>query len=189
MARRCHNFDRTNQPPGAQPVTTPNYRLVVTASQTKSRQFVWVIVDDSNGGIFVQTSRQTFRSMEAAYDAGQGALGYWRDKMRRTTPSVDLAQPQPQSGEPIECRPQSFLTSRVYSEVEPCGVAGRCGVISQSSPPLAIAFHHLDAAAGVVEFMEDFHASGMATPGQRSQCLMEPRRVRKGCNRHRSSVM
>ena len=116
MARRCHNFDMTNQPPGAQPVTTPNYRLVVTASQTKSRQFVWVIVDDSNGGIFVQTSRQTFRSMEAAYDAGQGALGYWRDKMRRTTPSVDLAQPQPTKRRTDRMSgPRVSLTSRVYS--------------------------------------------------------------------------
>src|SRR5277367_4886139 len=107
----------TNHPPGAQPVTTtPHYRLVVTASQIKSRQFVWVIVDDSNPGISVQTSKQTFRSMEDAYDAGKGALGSWHDKMRRTTPSVDLAQPQPakQRAHGMSA-PTSPLTSSVYS--------------------------------------------------------------------------
>jgi hypothetical protein len=106
----------TNQPPDAQPVTTPHYRLVVTASQTKSRQVVWVIVDDSNRGIPVQTSKQAFRSMEDAYEAGRGALGYWRDKMRRATPSVDLAQSQP--AKPRDRRmsaPRGSLTSSVYS--------------------------------------------------------------------------
>jgi hypothetical protein len=41
--------------PEVQPYT-PIYRLVVTASQLKARQFVWVIVDDTNRGIPVQTS-------------------------------------------------------------------------------------------------------------------------------------
>ena len=34
----------------------PLYRLVVTASQLKAKQFIWVIVDDTNRGIPVQTS-------------------------------------------------------------------------------------------------------------------------------------
>jgi hypothetical protein len=59
---------------------TPVYRLVVTGSYLKARQFVWVIVDDTNRGIPVQTSKSTFRSMEDAYNAGTGALEYWRDK-------------------------------------------------------------------------------------------------------------
>ena len=78
--------------PAAQPIT-PIYRLVVTASPLKAKQFIWVIVDDSDRGTPVQTSKQTFRSMEDAYNAGKGALEYWRDKTRRTHPSVDLAQP------------------------------------------------------------------------------------------------
>jgi hypothetical protein len=56
----------------------PIYRLVVTASQLKAKQFVWVIVDDTHGGRPVQTSKVTFRSMEDAYNAGKGALEYWR---------------------------------------------------------------------------------------------------------------
>ena len=80
--------------PEAQP-TTPIYRLVVTASQLKAKQFVWMIVDDDNRGKTVQTSKATFRSLEDAYNAGKGALEYWQRKMRRTHPPVDLAQPTP----------------------------------------------------------------------------------------------
>jgi hypothetical protein len=80
--------------PEAQP-TTPIYRLVVTASQLKAKQFIWVIVDDSHRGIPVQTSKATFRSLEDAYNAGRGALEYWQRKTRRTHPPVDLAQPPP----------------------------------------------------------------------------------------------
>jgi hypothetical protein len=80
--------------PEAQPAT-PIYRLVVTASQLKAKQFVWVIVDDSHHGIPVQTSKATFRSLEDAYNAGRGALEYWQRKTRRTHPPVDLAQPPP----------------------------------------------------------------------------------------------
>jgi hypothetical protein len=76
-------------------LTSPIYRLVVTASQLKSKQFVWVIVDDSYRGTPVQTSKATFRSMEDAYNAGRGALEYWQQKTRRTHPPVDLAQPPP----------------------------------------------------------------------------------------------
>jgi hypothetical protein len=60
--------------------TAPIYRLVVTASQLKAKQFVWVIVDDDNRGKTVQTSKATFRSLEDAYNAGRGALEYWKDK-------------------------------------------------------------------------------------------------------------
>ena len=101
--------------PEVQPYT-PIYRLVVTASQLKAKQFVWVIVDDSDRGTPVQTSKQTFRSMEDAYSAGKGALEYWRDKTRRTHPSVDLAQPPQAKQRPVG-RPTSsgYRTSRIYS--------------------------------------------------------------------------
>jgi hypothetical protein len=98
---------------------TPIYRLVITASQLKARQFVWVIVDDTNRGIPVQTSKLTFQSMEDAYDAGRGALEYWRDKTRRTHPAVDLAQPPPAKppGKKVSVPrgPRGALTSSIYS--------------------------------------------------------------------------
>ena len=78
--------------PEVQP-TTPIYRLVVTASPLKAKQFVWAIVDDSTRGRPVQNSNETFRSLEDAYNAGKGALEYWQRKTRRTHPAVDLAQP------------------------------------------------------------------------------------------------
>ena len=59
----------------------------------RARKLFWVIVDDTNRGTPVQTSKQTFRSLEDAYNAGRGALEFWRDKTRRTNPAVDLAQP------------------------------------------------------------------------------------------------
>jgi hypothetical protein len=74
---------------------TPIYRLVVTASQLKAKQFVWVIVNDSFRGAPIQTSKRTFRSMEDAYNAGRDALAYWQQKARRANPAVDLAQPPP----------------------------------------------------------------------------------------------
>ena len=104
--------------PSPEPIT-PIYRLVVTASQLKAKQFVWVVVDDAQRGVPVQTSKQTFRSMADAYDAGRGALEYWRAKMRRTHPAVDLAQPSTQ--QPSKRRsarisgPGGSLTSSIYS--------------------------------------------------------------------------
>jgi hypothetical protein len=71
----------------------PTYRLVITASQLKAKQFVWVIVNDGHGGKPVQISRARFRSMDDAYNAGKGALEHWQRKTRRTHPPVDLAQP------------------------------------------------------------------------------------------------
>jgi hypothetical protein len=92
---------------------------VVTASQLKAKQFVWVIVDDTNRGIPVQTSKATFRSMEDAYNAGKGALEYWRDKTRRTNPAVDLAQPPPVKPPvnkvSVPGGPRGALTSGLYS--------------------------------------------------------------------------
>jgi hypothetical protein len=73
----------------------PTYRLVVTASRLRAKQFVWVIVDDDNRGKPVQTSKTTYRSLEDAYNAGRGALEYWQRKTRRIVPAVDLAQPPP----------------------------------------------------------------------------------------------
>jgi hypothetical protein len=101
--------------PVAQP-STPIYRLVVTASRLKAKQFLWVIVDDTNHCAPVQTSKQTFRSMDDAYNAGRGALDYWRDKTRRSNPAVDLAQPSPAKKTPDRVSgPGGPLTSRIYS--------------------------------------------------------------------------
>ena len=104
--------------PEAHP-TTRIYRLVVTASRLKAKQFVWVIVDDTHHGAPVQTSDATFRSMEDAYNAGRGALEYWRSKMRRTNPPVDLAQPQPSKSPaekpPVPRGPRGTMTSSIYT--------------------------------------------------------------------------
>ena len=86
-------------------VFTPSIRMM---------QFVWVIVDDNNRGTAVQASKRTFRSLEDAYNAGKGALEYWRDKTRRTHPSVDLAQPPPAKPQ-VEKASRSPLTSSIYS--------------------------------------------------------------------------
>jgi hypothetical protein len=116
---RCHKFLMTNQFAEAQQVATPNYRLVVNATQ-KAKQFVWVIVDDNHRGLTVQTSKRTFRSMDDAYNAGKGALEYWRTKMRRITPAVDLAQP-PTAKPPVQKAagkvptPGGSSTSSIYS--------------------------------------------------------------------------
>jgi hypothetical protein len=106
--------------PEAQP-TTPIYRLVVTASQLKAKQFVWVIVDDSHRATPVQTSKATFRSLEDAYTAGKGALEYWQRKTRRTHPPVDLAQPPPAKPSAKKAAadrmsaPRWAVTSPIYS--------------------------------------------------------------------------
>jgi hypothetical protein len=100
--------------PEVQP-NAPIYRLVVTASQLKAKQFVWVIVDDTNRGIPVQTSKTTFRSLEDAYNAGSGALEYWQQKTRRVVSPVDLAQPPPVQKAPVPRGPRGALTSSIYS--------------------------------------------------------------------------
>jgi hypothetical protein len=83
----------------------PIYRLVVTASQLKAKQFVWVIMDDTYRGIPVQTSQQTFRSMDDAYNAGKDALDYWRWKARRVHPPEGLAQPS-KAKPPVQKAPE-----------------------------------------------------------------------------------
>jgi hypothetical protein len=101
--------------PAASPLASI-YRLVVTTSQFKPRQFVWMIVDDAHRNTPVQTSEATFRSMEDAYNAGKGALEHWRDKTRSTNPEVDLAQPAPakKANQKVEM-PRGALTSSIYS--------------------------------------------------------------------------
>jgi hypothetical protein len=64
--------------------------------------------------------KRTFGSMEDAYNAGKGALEYWRTKMRQTTPAVDLAQP-PTANPPVQKAagkmptPGGSSTSSIYS--------------------------------------------------------------------------
>jgi hypothetical protein len=112
---RCHVSVMTKEAPGAQPIT-PFYRLVVMGSHLKGKQFVWVIVDDNHRNIPVQTSKQTFRSMEGAYNAGRGALEYWQRKTRHTHPPVDLAQPPEaeKSADRATVR-RGALTSSIYA--------------------------------------------------------------------------
>ena len=106
--------------PEVQPYTPIN-RLVVTASQFKAKQFVWLIVDDSDRSTPVQTSKVTFRSLEDAYNAGRGALEYWQRKTRRTHPPVDLAQPPPakppakKAAADTMSAPRWAVTSPIYS--------------------------------------------------------------------------
>jgi hypothetical protein len=100
--------------PEAQPMA-PIYRLVVTASHLKAKQFVWVIVDDTNSDRPVQTSKATFGSLEDAYNAGRGALEFWRDKTRRTNPAVDLAQPPAKKTRDRVSGQGGPLTSSIYS--------------------------------------------------------------------------
>src|SRR6516164_5762154 len=100
---------------GAPPTNFPIYRLIVRAAIYKSKQFVWEILDDSNRGQCVQASKRTFRSMEDAYNIGEGALEYWQQKTRRTHPPVDLAQDTPGrklvDREPVHT---GSLTSHIY---------------------------------------------------------------------------
>ena len=102
--------------PDAPLPSAPIYRLVVTASPLKAKQFVWMIVDDNNRGAAVQTSKAAFRSMEDAYHAGRGALEYWQRKTRRTHPPVDLAQPpKPKPSAQKTPMPRGSMTSRIYT--------------------------------------------------------------------------
>jgi hypothetical protein len=90
------------------------YRLVVTASPHKARQFAWMIVDDNHRNTPVQTSKGTFRSMEDARNAGKGALEYWQGQIRRTNSAVDVAQPVPieKANEKLELPGSSFISSK-----------------------------------------------------------------------------
>jgi hypothetical protein len=83
----------TNLPSEAVPAGAQTYRLVVSASHLKAKQFVWVIVDDTNRGTPVQASNRSFQSLEDAYNAGQGALKYWRDKATRAQAKALLVAP------------------------------------------------------------------------------------------------
>ena len=94
----------------------PTYRLVVTASQLKAKQFVWVIVDESQKGLCVQTSKQTFRSLEDAYNAGQSALAYWRAKAMRTQTNALLAPSASAKRAKAKVPGANFrMTSGIYS--------------------------------------------------------------------------
>jgi hypothetical protein len=69
--------------PSEAPTTgAQTYRLLVQASLSGKRQFVWEIWDEITHKR-VQISNETFRSLEDAYNAGQGALEYWRAKAMR----------------------------------------------------------------------------------------------------------
>jgi hypothetical protein len=64
----------------------------VRASRSANKQFVWEILDDINHKR-VEASKQTFRSLEDDYNAGKGALEYWRDKAMRAQAKALLAPP------------------------------------------------------------------------------------------------
>ena len=89
----------TNFPSEALPAGAQTYRLVVRASRSAKKQFVWEILDDSNESLCVQAAKQAFRSLEEAYNAGKGALEYWRDKAMRAQAKALLAPPvSPKTG-------------------------------------------------------------------------------------------
>jgi hypothetical protein len=64
-------------------VHLPVYRLMIRPSRSKSKRHSWEILDDSNHGICVETSKRTFRSMEEAYNDGKNAWDRWRNEARR----------------------------------------------------------------------------------------------------------
>ena len=74
----------------SQPTGSETYRLLVRASTSPKKQFVWEIMDDIKHKR-VEASRETFRSLEDAYKAGQGALEYWRAKATRAEANALLA--------------------------------------------------------------------------------------------------
>jgi hypothetical protein len=117
-AAACHIRVMLDHPPRSEPTSDPLYRLVVSASGNRARQFIWQIVDDHNHGKPVHVSTQMFRSMEDAYHAGKGAFEYWRAKMRRATSSTSLAQSSPGPSTKKADRVQvshGLLTSGIYS--------------------------------------------------------------------------
>ena len=61
----------TNLPSEAAPTGAQTYRLVVSASHLKAKQFGWVIVDDTNHGTPVQASNRSSPSLEEAYKIGR----------------------------------------------------------------------------------------------------------------------
>jgi hypothetical protein len=81
----------TNFPSEVLATGAQTYRLVVRASRSAKKQFVWEILDDSNESLCVQAAKQAFRSLEDAYNAGNGALEYWRDKAMRAQAKALLA--------------------------------------------------------------------------------------------------
>jgi hypothetical protein len=80
-----------NFPSEALPTAAQTYRLVVRASRSAKKQFVWEILDDSNKSLRFQASNQAFRSLEDADNAGKGALEYWRGKATRAQAKALLA--------------------------------------------------------------------------------------------------
>ena len=64
-----------SEPPshGAPPSGAESYRLLVRASASGKKQFIWEIMDDTKGQC-VEASRDTFRSFEDAYKAQHGHL-------------------------------------------------------------------------------------------------------------------
>lgn len=58
------------------PITSLTHRLVVRnkAPAQSGKRFIWVIVEDSERLIPVQTSDEQFQFMEEAYDAGQRVM-------------------------------------------------------------------------------------------------------------------
>jgi hypothetical protein len=82
-------------PSEALPSGADTYRLIVRASSSGKKQFVWEIWNDITHKR-VQESKETFRSLEDAYNAGQGAMEYWRAKaMRADAKALQARQATP----------------------------------------------------------------------------------------------
>jgi hypothetical protein len=53
---------------------TSRYRIIVKANDASRRRgFLWEIVSDDTGGV-IQASRQSFKTLQRAYDDGCAAL-------------------------------------------------------------------------------------------------------------------
>ena len=105
----------TNFPSEALPTGAQTYQLVVRASPSGKKQFFWEVLDDINHKR-VEASKQTFRSLEDAYNAGQGAMEYWRAKAMRAQAKALLAPPAtPKRANARVSGPSGPMTSSIYS--------------------------------------------------------------------------
>jgi hypothetical protein len=106
----------TSFPSEVFPTGAQTYRLVVRASTSGKKQFVWEVLDDGSKSLCVQASKQTFRSLEDAYNAGQGAMEYWRAKAMRAQAKALLAPPAARKRANVRVSgPSGPMTSSIYS--------------------------------------------------------------------------
>ena len=74
-----HHAARMAKPAPSDFALVPEYRVVVRASGAARRGFIWEIVhsDKKVANSVKETSAQSFRTMEAAFNDGTAALAKW----------------------------------------------------------------------------------------------------------------